>query len=458
MRDDAQRGIDGELVWRDDGDYENTWSGELWNGLKPERYPEVIVRAASERDVPVAIKLARSRGLRVAVRAGGHSWCGSPLRDGGMLLDLSRLRRSEIDTATATATVQPGVIGRELAAELTRHGLAFPTGHCGSVALGGYLLSGGLGWNSGLWGPASASVDGIEAVTADGEVVRCDEEENPDLFWAARGAGPGFFAVVTSFRLRLYRSPAAISTTSYTFPLAALEPASRWASEIGRRLPPNVELALVLATADPALAAVAPKPKVITVGATAFADSPRSASQALEPLAVCPLTEQPLSRQRDEPTSLDALYRAAADVWPEGHRYAADTLWSAADYGTLLAKLGDALTDAPSDKSLVLAPIAPVSQEKDLMRNMAFSVLGQSYAVPYAVWEDPAQDDVNLRWLQDAVRAVEPLGTGHYIAEADLTARPDRAERSYTPADWERLRKLRAHYDPEGRFHTYLSP
>ena len=118
----------------------------------------MIVRVASERDVPEAIALARSEGLRIAVRSGGHSWCGSPLRDGGMLIDLSALRRIDIDLDSATATVQPAVTGGELAAELSRHGLAFPTGHCGSVAVGGYLLSGGLGWNSGALGPACASV------------------------------------------------------------------------------------------------------------------------------------------------------------------------------------------------------------------------------------------------------------------------------------------------------------
>src|SRR4051794_513110 len=104
MREHTQPpGIEGALIERGDARYANAWARALWNELKPERYPDVIVQAASERDVPQAVKLARSRGPRVAVRAGGHSWCGSPLRDAGMLLDLSRLRRREVDTASATA-------------------------------------------------------------------------------------------------------------------------------------------------------------------------------------------------------------------------------------------------------------------------------------------------------------------------------------------------------------------
>ncbi|MFG2629581.1 FAD-binding oxidoreductase [Streptomyces sp. NPDC048473] len=459
MRDrELAREIEGELVQRGDSDYEALRAGMVWNGLKPERFPELIVRAASERDVPEAIGLARSRGLRIAVRAGGHSWCGSSVRSDGMLIDLSRLRRCDIDVASATATVQPGVTGSELAPELAKHGFSFPTGHCGSVAVGGYLLSGGLGWNSGALGPACRSVYEIEAVTADGETVRCNKDENPDLLWAARGAGPGFFAVVTRFRLRLHRLPGAIMSTTYAFPLADLEEVTNWATETAHELKPTVELSLVLATAAPPMTRTRPRPKVITVAATAFADSREQAVQTLGPLRNCPFADRALFREVDEPISPDSLYKASGDIWPADHRYAADTLWSQSDFGTLLSRLSEAVATAPSGNSLVLAPISPASHNEELLRDMAFSVLGSSYVVPYAIWDDPAEDDINARWLHEAMRAVEPLGTGHYIAEADLGAGPARAERSYTARDWRRLQSLRARYDPEGVFHTYLTP
>ncbi|MFB6963453.1 FAD-binding oxidoreductase, partial [Streptomyces sp. NPDC056309] len=326
-----------------------------------------------------------------------------------------------------------------------------------SSLLGGYLLSGGLGWNSGLWGAACASVLEITAVTADGAVLRCTEEEHPGLFWAARGAGPGFFAVATSFRLRLRQRPAALATTSYVFPLTAVGPVADWATETARELPANVELSFLLAAEDAPGVPDGPWPEVVVVAATAFADSHTEAVGALRPLRSCPLSERPLSRRLDEPTSLAALYDGSMGLWPEKHRYAADTLWSHEDYASLLAKLGEAVARAPSAKSFVLAPVSPVSREDESLRNMAFSVLGESYLVPYAVWTDPAHDDVNVHWLRDAMRAVEPFGTGHYIAEADLTADPSRARRSFTAADWQRLRSLRAEYDPQGLFFSYLS-
>ena len=94
--------------------------------------------------------------MQVGVRSGGHSWAGSHLRDGGMLLDLSRLTEISIDAEARTATVRPGVRGSDLAGALRAHDLFFPVGHCQGVALGGYLLQGGFGWLSRIFGPACA--------------------------------------------------------------------------------------------------------------------------------------------------------------------------------------------------------------------------------------------------------------------------------------------------------------
>ncbi|MFJ4846990.1 MULTISPECIES: FAD-binding oxidoreductase [unclassified Streptomyces] len=442
-------GVEGAIVRRGDAGYEDVRASRLWNGYQPRRHPEVIVRAATVRDVPAAIALARAEGLRVAVRTGGHSWCGTPLRDGGMLLDLSALRRCTVGPGQATATVEPGIRSAELTRILAGAGFAFPTGHAPAVALGGYLLGGGLGWNSGEWGPACASVRAIEVVTAEGEVVRCDERENADLFWAARGAGPGFFAVVTAFRLALRPLPAAIAATSYVCHLGEVESLTDWIADAAEELPPNVEVAFVLLT-DPGSGEV-----VVSLTGTAFAGSHDEAARALAPLARAPLSTAPLHRAVAEPTSMEALYARAAAAWPEGHRYAVDSLWSRADLGTLLTRLGDALGRAPSAKSLVLAPLAPASRNPELLRNMAFGVLGDAKVAPYAIWDDPSRDEANVRWQREATASVAPLGTGHYIGEADLSADASHARRSYRAADWARLGELRAKYDPDGVFHTF---
>jgi FAD/FMN-containing dehydrogenase len=429
----------------------------LWNELTPPRFPDVIVRATSEEDTRDAIGLARSRDLRVALRASGHSWCGSPLRDGGMLIDLSRLRRHTVDRHSAV--VQPGVTSRDLAHALAGHDRAFPVAHSGSVALSGFVLSGGLGWNSRAWGPACHSLRSIQAVTAAGELVRCSEDENADLFWAARGAGPGFFAAVTSFGLSLHRLPPATMTTRYVFPLADLEDIAYWTDEVAAAVPSNVELSVVLTTADHPVRPGSPPPKVVVVTATVFASSWDDATLSLEPLRDCPLAGRSLIRQADQPTSYDVLFAGSDALWPRRHRAAADSLWLNEDFGTLLPGMGRYIAGAPSDESLVLAVLSPggpatVPPPED----MAFAPLGGIYLGCYAIWRDQTLDEANLRWLRETIGAAEPLGAGYYVGETDLLAAPSRARRSFTPAAWERLQALRAEHDPDGVFEPYPHP
>ncbi|MER6304557.1 FAD-binding oxidoreductase [Streptomyces sp. NPDC001657] len=454
--------LDGTLIRRGEAGYEDTRADMVWNRVTPARLPDVIVQAASESDVVRAVAYARDQGLRLSTRSGGHNWSGAPLRDDGLLLDLSRLRECTLTPADGpgppTAVVGPAVTGQELVAALTPHQLAFPVGHCPTVAVGGFLLSGGLGWNSRAWGVSCADVQEVRVVTADGRTVDCSESRHPDLFWAARGAGPGFCGIVTRFRLALHPHPVSIMTTSCTFPLADTARVTQWAEPIARGLPPYVETAFVLAASGPATASVPAGPR-ITVAATAFAPSPEAARQGLRPFTECPFGELQVAGEPPAPTSYAALHEGASAVWPASHRYGADTLWAPESYVTQLTRLVDAVATAPSGKSLVLAPVQPVSEDPALLSNMAFAPLGASYLVCYAIWDEPADDATNDRWLREAMAAVDPRGDGrHYIAEADLEAGGPRAEASYTPAAWDRLAETKARWDPENLFHSYLGP
>ncbi len=447
--------LDGSVTWRGDRDYEPTRQNMLWNAWKPPRFPELIVRAASEQDVVAAVTFARSRGLKIAVRASGHSWCGSPLREGGLLLDLSQLRELSIDPASRTATLQPGITSRELASALAEHGLAFPVGHCGHVGLSGFLLSGGLGWNYGVWGPACLSVTGIEAVTADGQLRRVDESENTDLFWAARGAGPGLCAVATRFRLNVYPMPGAITSSTYVYALEDAQGIASWAAGARATLPPTVELAMLLAPAPPEVAS-RPGARVVILAGTAFVDSPNEASRALAPLEGCPARDRCISREVNRAMPFEALYDGEDAAWPEGHRYAADNLWLNAGLEELLPRLGAQLARAPSAKSLILVVLPPTPPPGTEVPDMAFSMLGRVLVDCYSVWEDEADDEANIGWLRDAMKTVAPFAVGHYVAEADLLADPSRAARSFSPAAWKRMTSLRVRLDPHGLFHPYL--
>jgi FAD/FMN-containing dehydrogenase len=446
--------LEGTLVRRGEAGYEDVRRRVLWNKLTPGRYPEVIVSVAREQDVVEAVNLARENKLRIAIRGGGHSFCGSPLRDGGMLIDLSQLRQLWIDPQAPTATVQPGVSGRQFADALAEHGLAFPVGHCGSVPMSGYLLCGGFGWNMGAWGPACFSVRGVDVVTARGELITANAEEHPDLFWAARGAGPGFFGVATRFHVSVYPLPSVIRSTTQLYPLSELEQVSRFAAALRHQLPRNVELVCLVLSPPPA-AGAPPGARVVGLIAAAFVDSEEEAAQCLSPLERCPAIERALWRRTNEPTSIGGLQDVIGGLLPEGYRFASDAIWSDEPQAAVLPGLAERVVSAPSSKSLVIAPVIGRPPEGGLP-DCAFSMVRNSFFLCYAVWQDPAQDNANVSWLRETTRSLEPVTAGHYIAEADLPASPSRSTRAFAPANWGRLCSLRAKHDPEGLFHSFL--
>ncbi len=185
---------DGVAYERGDDGYEAARRATVWNARLPDRFPDVIVQAHTEADVVAAFRFAAEHSHRVGVRSGGHSWAANHVRDGGVLLDVSRLDALAVDPATMTATGGPGRKGHEMCAALADQGLFFPAGHCKGVAVGGYLLQGGYGWNGRVLGPACQSVIGLDVVTADGEQVFADADHiqgNPSAEVEVRTAPDG---------------------------------------------------------------------------------------------------------------------------------------------------------------------------------------------------------------------------------------------------------------------------
>lgn len=448
-------GVKGSVFSRGDDTYESLRVGALWNERKPQRFPEVIVVAATATDVVHAVRFARQRDLRVTTRSGGHNLSGACLRDGGMLIDLSRLQGISVDPVARTAAVQPALTSRSLAAALGDHGLAFPVGHCGSVPMGGYLLSGGLGWNMGQWGLACLAVQEIEVVTADGELVTANERDNSDLLWAARGAGSGFFGVVTRFTLSVQPMPGAIRSSTYMYPLADVEEVSAWACDIVGTLPASVEMMLHVVTAPPDMPA-GPAGKAVAVAATAFESSDETAGRALAALETCPALSHALVRQTDQPSSFALLHNQLDQRLPSGHRYIEDALWSSADYAALIPRLAGHVVGAPSPKSMVMAVMPPPRADVAPMPHAAFSMIATTFVLCYAVWEDATEDERNAAWHRRLVGSIAPTVIGRYIGEASLGADGGAAERCFAPPSWQRLRALKHEFDPTNLFQDYL--
>jgi FAD/FMN-containing dehydrogenase len=432
---------------RGDPGYEQARRGEMWNRRVPARYPDIVVKPRSDKEVVAAVRLARKRDLKIAIRSGGHSWAASFLRDGGMLLDLAGMREVTTDANTRTARVQPGLTGADFNRALRKLDLFFPSGHCMSVGLGGFLLQGGFGWNSRLWGPGCASVTAIEVVTAEGELVRADGTQNTDLLWAARGSGPGFFGVVTRFEVKLQPRPKTMMRSDYLYPIEVLDEVLRWVRSIQSSLPRTVEC-MVFVRRD----FFGHEGPGVLVTAPVLADSREEALAALAMLEACPVLQKALVREVNIVTELDDLLQGAEDLlYPQERRWAVDNMWTRAPADDLLPgmrKIAASLPRAPSHMMWMLwGPPQPLP-------DMAFSMQDDLYIALYAVWQDQAEDAAHQAWVTDHMRSLESFSSGIQLADENLGARPFRF---LADANLARLQALRAKYDPRGMFHSYMS-
>jgi FAD/FMN-containing dehydrogenase len=191
----------GGLVRPGDGSYDKR--RRVWNG-SIDRRPALIARCAGVADVIAAVRFAKTHGLLVAVRGGGHSFPGYSVCDGGMVIDLSPMKGIRIDPVAHRARAQAGVLLGELDRETQQFGLAVPAGIVTHTGLAGLTLGGGIGFLQRKFGLTIDNLLSVDVVTAGGEFVKASEHENADLFWGVRGGG-GNFGIVTEFEFRLNR-------------------------------------------------------------------------------------------------------------------------------------------------------------------------------------------------------------------------------------------------------------
>ncbi|MBK6810213.1 MAG: FAD-binding oxidoreductase [Sandaracinaceae bacterium] len=433
----------GSTFRRGEPGYEAARRATCWNQRLADRFPDVIVQANDEAEVVTAMQRAAREGLKVGVRSGGHSWAGNHVRDGGMLLDVSRLRDVQVDTRNLRATAGPGCAGHELAETLRPHGLFFPAGHCKGVCIGGYLLQGGFGWHGRKLGLACMSVLGIDYVDAAGQRHHASPTENEDMYWAARGAGPGFFGVVTRFHVRVYERPRFMGMAMATYPLRDLERVFRWAHALGPSVPDSIELMLLLSRSTPGV-----RGPGITVLAPVFEDSFGAATRAASFMKQKPhgaRLSMPLL-----PMPLDWMYRAVMHHYPAEHRYAVDNMWTHAPIDALLPgleRIGQTLPPAPSH--MLWMNWSPPRDRPP----MAFSLEDDTYIAFYGVWKDAQHDAQVAPWAGERMREMAHLATGIQLADENLAQRP---ARFVADANLAKLDAVRALRDAPGRFHPWM--
>ena len=433
--------VKGEVAWPG-------WCESMvWQQRKPTRRPPLIVQAANETDVIEAVRFARRNGLKVAVRTGGHSVWASFMRDQGLLIDLSLLTRVSFNRDDRSAIVQPALRGAQLIDRAAPLGLAFPVAHCGQVALGGYLIGGGLGLNHDRWGAmACFSIRGADVVTARGELVTVNASRNADLYWALRGAGQGFPGIVTKLQLALQPRPQVLSS-HYVLPLARAAEASEWVqAALGdQRL--AVEALMVLARDGDGQ-------PVAIVMANAFAANSDAARASLAPFAASALSSAAELKVEAAPSSLENLLTDSNNPMTGSNAAssAVDTVWT--------ARTADAVGAAAEQIQRALSPrthaVIAFKSGRTLPADAACSRIDRTFVGLYAAWTGAEGDDANLAWLREASTALQPFASGHYINEIDIEAVPQRAQDCFSAKAWNRLADVRHRHDPERLFHGFF--
>lgn len=448
--------VAGPVIRKGDADYESWRQAMVFHRSKPDRYPDIIVQAQSVADVQAAVRYAADNKLKVTARSGGHNATGASLRDGGLCIDLSRLNALQVDKDRQLALTQPGVKSIQLAAQAGAEGYSFPVPHCPTVGIGGFVIGGGIGMNfSARGGFAALSIAGAEIVTADGELVMANRDENPELYWAVRGAGPGFFGIVTRYHLDVYPTAQGILANSYIMPLGEVDTMARELARLSEITDSRVEVlaALMHNPAAPPDATGADS-KICFVSAYAFGDTVAESRELLSPYAKSALPGASEAMVENEALSFMGLYKFFTPDTPGGAhgRYAVDSVMTN-EPGEIFTDMAGRFADTPSPINHVLGAYGMNLKQRD---DSCLSSIANHYLGTFIIWQDEKDDARNFEWLEGAIPVMQKHGKGHYINEVEARRHPEHIRECFSDENWRKLADVRRQYDPNGVFHTYL--
>jgi FAD binding domain/Berberine and berberine like len=435
----------GELIRPGDPSYDE--QRKVWNG-SIDRSPAAIARCATAQEVVDAVELARESGLPTAVSAGGHSFPGLSTCDEGLVIDLSKMKRIEVDPEERTARVEAGVLLGELDAATQAHGLAVPAGIVTHTGVAGLTLGGGIGWLHRKYGLTIDQLISATTVTAGGEVVRASEAENAELFWGLRGGG-GNFGVVTEFEFRL--NP--LGPTVLAGPIFWLIESSPevlrfyrdWIAEA-----PNDLMTIVIHRKAPPLDFVPPElqGRLIVGVVCCWAGDPEEGEKVIRPLREFGSPVLDLC----EPKPFVEHQAMFDPSFPHGRWY----YMRSCD----VAELTDDVIDITVEHSMrIRSPLTsfPIWQLGGAIRNVgidetAFNGRGAGHTFNITtVTEDEQGFAEEREWARGFWSALAPFHEGVYVNFL-MEEGQDRVCQAYGPAKYDRLRALKREYDPDNLF------
>ncbi|KPC62703.1 FAD-binding oxidoreductase [Streptomyces chattanoogensis] len=413
-----------------------------------DRRPTLIARCTDTADVVTALAHARAHRLPVAVRGGGANVAGWGTCDDGVLLDLSPMKRIEVDPQARLAVVEPGATWGELDPATQEFGLAVPGPRNTDVGIAGHTLHGGVGDLSRQYGLTSDNVAFFDLVTAEGKQVRADADENPELFWGLRGGG-GNFGVVTRFGFRLHPVSGVVAGP-LVHPAENAPAALRTARDWLAGAPDEASLVAIIWTAPPL--PFIPEhlhfERCAVLIPTWFGD-PDRAAEVLAPLrdgAPKPVSDgisamSYVAYQRLLPSPPDFAHQHVynrGELLGELSNTTVDMLikqWQAAgpNFSVVFGALGGAIRRAPS------GPTAFTHRD------------AQWFVEICAQWYGAADNPAHLAPAVRGWRSLQGLTEGPYVNLLP-DPEPEWVRASYGPATYERLARLKQTWDPGNTF------
>ncbi len=438
--------ISGASIHRGDTDFEEKVMDTLFNKAPIPHRPASIYEPKTVEDIINVVRYAQKVGRRISITSGGHSFSANFIREDGLLIDMKNFNQYSVNLEAKTAEAGPAVGGSTLMKALYKDDLFFPAGHCQGVCLGGYLLQGGYGWNGRKLGIACESILGLDIVTADGELVYADANTNADLFWAARGAGAGFFGIVIKFYLRVYDLPKYRSVIVHSFNMKHLEDVYRWAHEVGPSIPKAVEFQMCMSKnmmnlLGPGIEAIAP----------IFADTKEEYEEAKLFMKNSPIAHKSTIRIPAINPGIDMLYKSVMSHYPENYCWGVDNMWTHAPVDDLLPFIREiAETLPPPPSHFLWLNWHP----GEIGADMAYSTEDNIYLSLYSCWENPSNTAKYGDWASDMMKKMDHLSTGIQLADEGLHKR---TASFMSTENLNRVQAIRAKRDPQGLFYEWHS-
>lgn len=435
--DDFRSAQRGEVLTPGEAGYDAART--VWNGMI-DRHPSLIARCQGTVDVIGAVNLAREHGLALAIRGGGHNVAGNAVCDGGLMLDLSPMQSVAIDPVNRVARVEGGVLWRHFDREAQAFGLATTGGTISATGVAGLTLGGGAGWLAGRFGLTCDNLRAVDIVTADGQARRASERENPDLFWAVRGAGANF-GVVTAFEFALHPVGPLIHGGLVLHPIEQAGEVLRFYRNFAAQQPAELTTYAAILTLPDGHQAVALVP--------CYSGDPEAGGEALAPLKSygTPLVD----------TVGPMPYLALQSMLDGAFPYGRQNYWKS----SYVSELSDGAIDTiveyarsvPSPATVILiqdvhgaASRVPVDATAFPHRDVPHSIAILSN------WEQAGENERNIGWTRTFFEALQPqVRQESYVNELGHDESQERVRAAYGP-NYPRLARLKAVYDPGNLF------